>query len=174
MSNISTAKSSLHAELMHVQSGLAYYQSRVEALSAAIHQLDEIGDEDMSGLDIEEISSSNRPAGRRGRRAKGAAGAARKAGRPARAGRVAAQSRKLKGDSRLPSTGGDFIPDLITSQKQSMNELVHAAAEKMPFKVTADEQRQLRARLVAAVGGLLRTGAIRDEGKGRERVYFRD
>lgn len=174
MSNISTAKSSLRAELIHVQSGLAYYQSRVEALSAAIHQLDEIGDEDMGELDMEEISGGNQPAGRRGRRASSVASATRKAGRPARAGRAAAQSRKPKGESRLPSTGGDFIPDLITSQRQTMNELVHAAAAKMPFKVTADELRQLRARLVAAVGGLLRAGAIRDEGKGRARVYFRD
>ncbi len=161
MSNISTAKSSLHAELAHVQSGLAYYQARVEALNAALHQLDEIGDEIDAELDMEEAKPARKArAGRRGRRA----AVAQKAEKPAR---------RSRGASRLPTTGGDFFPDLIGEQKQTMTELLQAAAAQIPFKTNAEEQKQLRSRLVAAVNHMLQAGKIRDEGKGRQRVYFR-
>ncbi|RJG03547.1 hypothetical protein [Noviherbaspirillum sedimenti] len=161
MSNISSAKSSLRAELEHVQSGLAYYQSRVEALNSAIHQLDEIGDEDMLDLEIaEEIPSGKVSTGRRGRRP----GAAKKVTKP---------GRQARGASRLPATGGDFFPNLLTGQKQTMSALLHAAAAQMPFKATPEELTQLRSRLVAAISGMLKSGAISDQGKGRERVYFK-
>lgn len=162
MSNISSAKSSLRAELAHVQSGLAYYQSRVEALSSAIHQLDEIGDEDALDLEIEEkIPGGKVGAGRRGRR-------------PGVVKKVAKPGRQARSASRLPATGGDFFPNLITAQKQTMAELLHAAAAQMPFKATADELTQLRSRLVAAISGMLKSGSISDQGKGRGRVYFKE
>lgn len=161
MSNISSAKSSLHAELAHVQSGLAYYQSRVEALSAALHQLDAIGDESDVDLEVEqEMPLRKGRGGGRGRRA----GMAKKMARPAR---------QARGGSRLPATGGDFFPDLINEQKQSMSDLLHAAAAQLPFKATQEELTQLRSRLVAAVNHMLEAGTIRDEGKGRQRMYFK-
>jgi hypothetical protein len=169
MSNISTAKSSLHAELAHVQSGLAYYQARVEALTAAIDQLETIGDEEDADIGMEEAMHEPKARrGRRGRRAgasRASAGTARKAAK--RAGR---QSR---GASRMPATGGDFFPNLISDQRQSMTDLLHAAAGQLPFKPTDEEMRQLRSRLVASVNQMLKAGKVHDEGKGRERVYFK-
>ncbi|TCS37049.1 hypothetical protein EDC30_105272 [Paucimonas lemoignei] len=173
MSNISTAKSSLSAELAHVQSGLAYYQARVEALTAAIDQLDAIGDEDDADLDLEEVTQQKKS--RRGRKpgkaAASRASAATSAGAAKKTGKRA--GRKGRGETRMPSTGGDFFPNLITEQRQSMTDLLNAAASQLPFKPTAEENRQLRSRLVAAVNQMLKAGKVQDEGKGRARVYFR-
>lgn len=178
MSNISTAKTSLHAELAHVQSGLAYYQARVEALTAAIDQLDAIGDESDTDLDLEEAMDEPKiRRGRRGRRpgagaAAGRSGAAGRAGTIRRAAKPA--GRRGRASGRMPATGGDFFPNLINEQKQSMSDLLHAAAAQLPFKATDEEMTQLRSRLVAAVNQMLKSGKIRDEGKGRARMYFRD
>lgn len=171
MSNISTAKSSLSAELAHVQSGLAYYQARVEALTAAIGQLDAIGDEDDTDLDLEEVTQEKKS--RRGRKPGRAAASRVSAG--AETGKKTGKraGRQSRGTSRMPSTGGDFFPNLITQQRQSMTDLLNAASGLLPFKPTNEETRQLRSRLVAAIGQLLKAGKIQDEGKGRARVYFR-
>ena len=172
MSNITSAKSSLRAELAHVQSGLAYYKARVEALSAAIDQLDSIGDE--GEVDIELGEASHMQKMRRARKSRQggtmvAAGATKAPKEP----KAQKATRQGKAGSRLPSTGGDFFPDLISEQKQSMSELLQAAATQLPFKATAEELTQMRSRLVAAVNHMLQAGKIRDEGKGRERVYFK-
>lgn len=171
MSNISTAKSSLHAELAHVQSGLAYYQARVEALTAAIGQLDAIGDEDDADIDLEEVTQEKKS--RRGRKPGRAAASRASAG--AEGGKKAGKraGRQSRGTGRMPSTGGDFFPNLITEQRQSMTDLLNAAAGQLPFKPTDEETRQLRSRLVAAINQMLKAGKVHDEGKGRARVYFR-
>lgn len=159
MTHISTAKSSLRAELAHVQSGLAYYQARVEALHEAIQKLDEIEEEDEIALEPEGKKST-------GRR-KASAKATSKASVSAR------QPRQGRNKSRLPATGGDFFPALLTEQKQSMAELLRAAVAQLPFKASAEERNQLRARLTSAMIGMLKAGKAHDEGKGRERVYFK-
>lgn len=173
MSNISTAKSSLHAELAHVQSGLAYYQARVEALTAAIDQLDAIGDEDDADIDLEEgLQEKKSRRGRKpGRAAASRASAGAGAGAAKKTGKRA--GRQSRGASRMPSTGGDFFPNLINEQRQSMTDLLNAASAQLPFKPTDEETRQLRSRLVAAINQMLKAGKVQDEGKGRARVYFR-
>jgi hypothetical protein len=172
MSNISTAKSSLHAELAHVQSGLAYYQARVEALTAAIGQLDAIGDEDDADLDLEDVMQEKPRRGRKpGRPAASRAGAGSGAGAAKKTAKR--RGRQSKSASRMPATGGDFFPNLITNQRQSMTDLLNAAAGQMSFNPTDEEKRQLRSRLVAAINQMLKSGKIQDEGKGRARVYFR-
>lgn len=161
MNNIRTAKSSLQAELLHVQSGLAYYQSRVEALTAALHQLDEIEE----GLDERIVQDV--PA------AQGKSKAPRK-GKSAKTAKAAAQpARSAKTTSRLPATGGEFFPSLFTEQQKSLSELLDAAAQQLPFKANADDMKQLRARLVSAINTMLKSGKIRDEGKGRQRTFTR-
>lgn len=159
MSNIHTAKSSLRAELAHLQAGLSYYQSRVEAVASALDQLDAIEEE--TGIDLpEEKSQKKTRQARKGRMPAVARKSARAAGHSAGAG-------------RLPSTGGNFFPDLITSQKQSTAALLRAAAAKLPFKAAADEMVQLRSRMVAALAAMRKAGKIQSEGKGRARTYFR-
>lgn len=169
MSNISTAKSSLHAELAHVQSGLAYYQARVEALSAAIDQLEAIGDEEDVDLGLEEGMHEQKP--RRGR--KPGRAAARRTGAGAARKTAKRAGRQGRAGGRMPATGGDFFPNLISDQRQSMTDLLNAAAGHLPFKPSDEEMRQLRSRLVASVNQMLKSGKIHDEGKGRARVYFR-
>jgi hypothetical protein len=172
MSNITSAKSSLRAELAHVQSGLAYYKARVEALNAAIDQLDSIGDEGQ--VDVEQGEGTHMQKMRRARKSRqGGPAAVAAATKSPKATKVPKAGRQGRAGTRLPSTGGDFFPDLINEQRQSMSDLLHAAATQLPFKATAEELTQLRSRLVAAVNHMLQAGKIRDEGKGRARVYFK-
>lgn len=172
MSNITSAKSSLRAELAHVQSGLAYYKARVEALSAAIDQLDSIGDEGQSDMDMGEATHMQKMRRARKSRQGGATAVAATAKAP-KAQKGPKAGRQSKAGSRLPSTGGDFFPNLINEQRQSMSDLLQAAATQLPFKATAEELTQMRSRLVAAINHMLQAGKIRDEGKGRARVYFK-
>jgi hypothetical protein len=140
-----------------VQAGLSYYQERVEALNDALHKLDDLDEE----ADLELETEPER--GRAKTRGKASRGAAAK---PAKRGR------QPKSASRLPSTGGDFFPDLLSEQKRTASELLKGAMAKLPFKPNAQEKTQLRSRMIAALAAMQKAGKIGSEGKGRQRTYF--
>jgi hypothetical protein len=160
-SNLSAAKSALKAELMHVEAGLAYYQERVEALNDALHQLDTIDEEGEIELEKTEKKQRGRPR------------KAQKAGRPPSVKKEAKRGRQSKSASRLPSTGGDFFPNLVSERKMTAPELLQAAAEQLSFEPNAKELAQLRSRMIAALNGMLQAGQIRSEGERRQRTYFK-
>lgn len=156
MTNLSAAKSALRAELAHVQAGLSYYQERVEALSDALHKLDDLDDQADLDLETEPARGKSKP---RGRPARGAA-------------KADGRGRRANSASRLPSTGGDFFPELISEQRQTASELLKGAMAKLSFKPNAQEKTQLRSRMIAALAAMLKAGKIGSEGKGRQRTYF--
>lgn len=161
MNHLSAAKSALRAEIKHVQAGLSFYQERVEALNEALHQLDALEEVAETELEPADKKKPSRP-----RKAKaGSARAARKA-KP-KVVRGAAVS------GRLPSTGGDFFPGLLSERGQTAPEILQAAAARLHFKLTPEERAQLRNRMVATLNTLLKSGRIGSEGSGRQRVYFR-
>jgi hypothetical protein len=161
-SNLNAAKSALKAELAHVQAGLAYYQERVEALNDALHQLDTIDEE--GDIELEKTEKKQRGRPRKAEKAGGAAQTGKKA---------AKRGRQPKSASRLPSTGGDFFPRLVTDRKQTAPELLQSAAAQLPFTPNAKELSQLRSRMIAALSALLKAGQISSEGERRQRTYFR-
>lgn len=161
MNNLIAAKSALRAELAHVQAGLEYYQERVEALNEALHQLDAI--EDAPEVDLEQPAKKKR--GRPKLSEKKSSSRAEKKTKPR--GRSAAKA------SRLPSTGGDFFPGLLSGNKQTAPEILQAAAQQLPFKLTQEERTQLRGRMIATLAALLKGGKIGSEGRGRQRTYFK-
>lgn len=160
MSNLSTAKSALRAELVHVQAGLAYYQERVETLNDAITQLDAIAEEPEMEAQPAVPARRGRKPGQKAKRAR----TVKKTGKAA--------GRKPRSASRLPATGGDFFPGLLGVQGRSTKDLLDAALGNLSFKPNAGERAQLRSRMVAALNAMLKAGKIGSEGRGRQRTYF--
>ena len=163
MSNLSTAKSALQAEIAHVQAGLAYYQGLFETLNDALHQLDAIEDEEKAGPEQAPKKQRGRP-----RKAQSSRGRKEKSAHTQRRGRPKAGS----SDNRLPSTGGDFFLRLLSDRGQTAPQLLEAATGQLSFKPNAEEVKQLRARMISALMAMMKAGKVRSEGERRQRTYF--
>jgi hypothetical protein len=165
MTNLTSAKSAINAELSHAKKGLAFYQARIDALAHALAQLenvDAVGDAPVRG--------------KRGPKAKMAPVAAqprgRKPGRPPKATK-AKGSRKSNGSAQeLPFTGGDFWPNLITKEPQSAPEILHAAVSRLGYEASKDTIKTLANRQTSALNSLVKSGKIQSEGSGRARRFF--
>ena len=155
MSNLQSAKEALRAELEHAREGLAYYQSRVEALQQTLSSL--------SSLDGKAAQSMEMPT--RGRRRKNAA--SEETAKPAKA----ARSRKSRSD--LPATGKEFWVGLITGEPQSSREILDAAVKSLGITPSGDDLKKLAQRQANALHMLVKAGAIADSGSGRDRRYLR-
>jgi hypothetical protein len=169
MSNLDAAKAAIQAELAQAKQGLAYYQSHVAALESALVQLGNLG----IG------ATTTKPAGaKRGRKpGKVAAAKLAKAGKPAKAGRgrpaKATKGRASKGPNDLPFTGGDYWPDLITSEPQSGSDILRAAIAGLGFEPSADQVKKLTQRMTFVLNSLVKAKKIQDSGSGRERRFFK-
>lgn len=158
MSNLETAKVALEAELAQARKGFAYYQSRIDALGKALQQLLEL--DDATG----KTSKPAAPTGKRGR--KPGKHLIAKAKKKPTSGKVAA-------GNELPSTGGDFWPNLITLQPQSGADILHAAIDGLGFTPTKLQVQKLTNRLTFALHALVKAGKIADSGVGRARRFFK-
>lgn len=153
MSNIKSAREAIQAELDHAREGAAFYQSRVEALEEALAKI----------YHLEAGSVPNgKPTPAAGAAAKG------KRGRPAKkveAGTV--------NDEKLPSTGKNFWPDLITPHPQSAPEILTAAIRSLGLSPSKEQTKKLAQRQASALSLLTKSGAISSSGSGRERRFFK-
>lgn len=158
MSNIKSAKQAIQAELDHAKQGAVFYQSRVEALEEALKK-------------IYDIESSALPNGKPPKTGgpTGAPVARRKPGKPARKARGPAP----RGEEKLPSTGKNFWPDLITAHPQSAPEILTAAIKTLGISPSKEQSKKLAQRQASALSILTKTGAIDSSGSGRERRFFK-
>ncbi len=169
MSNIDAAKAALQAELSQAKQGLAYYQSQVSALEAALSQLGALG------LGV----AAAKPAGaKRGRKPGKAAVKAEKAEKPVKStrGRPAKAKkggRAAKGPNDLPFTGGDYWPDLVSSQPQSASDILNASVAGLAFAPTKEQVKKLAQRMTFVLNSLVKSGKIKDSGSGRGRRFFK-
>ena len=168
MSNLESAKAALDAELSQARQGVAYYQSRIEALTAALAQLDTL----LGGTG--KMAAKPGPKGKRGRKPGKAAtkAAAGKRG-PKKAPAAKAGKRASASGDNLPFTGGDFWPNLVTSEPQSGADILHAAIANLGFTPTKQQVTKLTNRLTFALHALVKSGKIQDSGSGRERRFFK-
>ena len=162
MSNINAAIAALEAELAQAKQGMAYYQSQVVALETALTQLGALG-----------LVGAGKPAGaKRGRKpgkVKLEKTVKAKRGRPAKVkGRRAA-----KGPNDLPFTGGDYWPDLVTSEPQSGSDILKASVAGLGFEPTEEQVKKLSQRMTFVLNSLVKSGKIKDSGSGRSRRFFK-
>jgi len=101
--------------------------------------------------------------------AKAAKPAKARRGRPAKA----TKGRASKGPNDLPFTGGDYWPDLITSEPQSGSDVLRAAIAGLGFEPSADQVKKLTQRMTFVLNSLVKAKKIQDSGSGRERRFFK-
>jgi hypothetical protein len=154
MSNLKSARQAIKAELEHARKGATFYQSRVEALEEALAKIDDVdaGTEKISG---------------RSKAARAEAPAT-----PAKRGRKA-RSQPAGNGAKLPSTGKEFWPNLITEQPQSAKDILNAAVKSLGISPSKEQMKKLSQRQTSALHNLIKTNAIADSGAGRERRFFR-
>ena len=158
MSNIQTAILSIEAEIAHAKSGLAFYASRVEAMEQTLAELSAIGGDSLP------TSSSALP-----EKSAPKAGVASKVKKP----KAAKAPRKAQAGADLPSTGGDYWPNLLSEQPKHAAEIFQSAVDQLGFKPTKEQKQKLKQRMTFALNALVKAGSIKDQGKGRERQFFK-
>ncbi|WP_151636190.1 hypothetical protein [Noviherbaspirillum aerium] len=157
MSNLKSAEQAIQAELDHARQGLAYYQSKVEALEdalAKVHSVQTVLNED-----------GNAPVATKTRRSSAAA--------PKSQGKRRTQPASAGGADKLPSTGKDFWPSLLTDDPQSPAEILSAAIKALGISPSADQTKKLSQRQANALSVMAKSGDISTVGDGRSRRYFR-
>lgn len=159
MSNLSSAKQAIQSELDYAKRGFAFYTSRVDALEQALREIDR--------------ACTGVPAGRHIDTKSGA-----REQRPSNAGLKSGRSRlhadgEPDGAYELPSTGGDFWPDLISSREKSGREILASAIAKLGFTPSSAQIKKLSARMTTALNNLVKANIIKDTGSGRARRFYR-
>jgi len=179
-SNLKSARQAIEAELTHARQGAAYYSARVEALEAALEQLESVEAEgDTSSRATKRAANGAKQAEpRRGRKRRSASGGTP---RGAAAGTARQQNsqkqrtaRASRGTSSLPTTGGDFWLKLVSDEPRSAVDISNAAIEALGIRPDQkDEIQKLKQRVSPALAGLLSAQKIQDTGAGRERRFFK-
>ncbi len=149
MSNLTKARQAILAELHHAEQGAAYYQSRAEALRAALEQLEQ----------------SDNPRALPAQKKSAASAKSAKGSKPA-AGRKASSSRQT-----LPKTSQEFWLSFIDQQPKTAAEIANAAVASLDFAPTAQQAKQLKSRLAPTLQALLKSKRVQDTGSGRDRKY---
>ncbi len=154
VSNLKSAKQAIKAELDHAREGLAFYQSRVEALQEALNTIDSVD-----------------TAGANGRKAPKAAVEAPAAKQPKTRGK--GRPKAVADEEKLPSTGKEFWPNLITAQPRSAPEILRAAIDALGISPSKEQTKKLAQRQASALSILTKSGAVQSSGAGRERRFFK-
>jgi Tfp pilus assembly protein FimV len=166
MSNLKTAKAAIQAELAHTKEGLAFYQSRIDALEKTLAQLASVsaGSSDATAVTIAAPANS----------APNIATA-----KPAKSAKLVKPAKKTKGakesvgGNQLPFTGGDYWTNLVTDQPRSASDILEASVGSLGFTPTKAQIQKLAGRLTFAINALVKTKKIKDSGSGRERRFFK-
>jgi hypothetical protein len=164
MSNLGSAAEALKAELTHAREGLAFYQARIEALEKTLLQLAGIDGGAPNVGTGRGKSSVKVTKGAVGRRAKST-----NSNKPPKF----SKTKKSSAGKKLPFTGGDFWVGLITSQPQSVSDILKAAVSKLGISPSTSEIKKLAGRQTFALNAMVKSKQIQDSGKGRERRFFK-
>ena len=149
MSNLTKARQAILAELRHAEQGAAYYQTRAEALRAALKQLEQ--SENLKVTQTDKKSGALAKAGTGGKRAGGRKGSSSRQG--------------------LPKTSQEFWLSFIGQQPKTAAEIANAAVASLDFTPTPLQSKQLKSRLAPTLQALLKAKKVQDTGSGRDRKY---
>lgn len=152
MANIGSAAQAVKLELLHAREGMAYYTKLVENLEGVLETL----------TTLDSPSTSGRAKSRTAKTAKASGKATSKA---------KATTTKSTRQSKLPATGKDFWPTLLTDTPQPASEIFKAAVNALGIKPSAEERKKLAQRMSNALSVMSKNGDINAEGKHRERLY---
>jgi hypothetical protein len=152
MANLGPAAKAVEQELKHARQGMQYYAKLVENLEGVL--------ETLTTLDTPATGTRTRTRTAAPAKAKGKTADTPKA--------TAAKSTK---QSKLPSTGKDFWPTLLTDTPQPASEVLKAAINALGIKPDADDRKKLTQRMSNALSVMAKNGDIKAEGSARARLY---
>ena len=170
MSNLGSAKAAIEAELSHAKQGLAHYQAQVAALEGALSQLAVIAG--ASDTAITGSVTKKRP-----KAVKAAKAVKGRRGRPPKADKVetvkSKATKRTRGTKELPFTGGDYWPNLVTSEPQSSADILRASVAGLGFEPAPEQVKKLQQRMTFVLNALVKDKKIQDSGSGRARRFFK-
>ncbi|WP_194727069.1 hypothetical protein [Noviherbaspirillum malthae] len=152
MVNIGSAAQAVKLELMHARQGMEYYAKLVENLEGVLETLTTIDSPSTSGQTKSRATKTAKTSGRTTNKAK-------------------ASTTKSTRQSKLPTTGRDFWPTLLTDTPQPASEIFKAAVTALGIKPSAEDRKKLTQRMSNALSVMSKNGEINAEGKHRERLY---
>lgn len=160
MSNMQTATLAIEAEIVHAKNGLAYYAARVKALEQTLAEIRNVGESPAASTQPAKLPKTLRAP---------AAGAGAK--------RLKKSAKKKSGPEKegaeLPSTGGDYWPNLLADQGQHSSAILKSAVDQLGFSPTKTQVKKLAQRMTFALNALVKAKKIQDSGSGRERLFFK-
>lgn len=160
MSNLQTATLAIEAEIVHAKNGLAYYAARVNALEQALAEIKNVKE-----------SSSASPQGAKLPKAPRTPAAVAGVKRLKKTAKK--KSGPVKEGAELPSTGGDYWPNLLSDQGQHSSEVLKSAIDKLGFTPSKTQVKKLAQRMTFALNALVKAKKIQDSGSGRDRLFFK-
>jgi hypothetical protein len=157
MSNMTSVKSALDAEIKHAKEGIAFYSMRIATLEKMIAQLDQLDGgrgktENQSGLGKRAYT----------RKIKGSS-------EPMLDDDIAAISGKA---GKLPATTARFWLSLLSETPISNKEIIKSAITALKIKPNPADLKKLKQRLANAITMMTKDGSMQSEGTGRERRFF--
>jgi hypothetical protein len=154
MATTVSAAKAVQLELQHARQGMMYYSKLVENLEDVLETLSSI-EAPVTGT----RTRRGRPQSTRKAEARTAKATPRKT------------TAKSVSKSKLPSTGKDFWPSLLSDTPQSAAEIYKAAVAALGLRPSTEDKKKLNQRLSNALSVLSKGGAINAEGRGRDRRY---
>lgn len=152
MANIGSAAQAVKLELMHAREGMEYYAKLVENLEGVLETLTTLDSPSTSGRSTSRGTKAGKANGRT-------------------TSKVKATTTKSTRQSKLPSTGKDFWPTLLTDTPQPASEIFKAALNALGVKPSTEDRKKLAQRMSNALSVMSKNGEINAEGKHRERLY---
>jgi hypothetical protein len=159
MSNMTSVKSALDAEIKHAKEGIAFYSMRIATLEKMIAQLDQL---DGSHDDIKSGKAGKSTGKRKYTRST-----------ESLATSVAAVASASKaGGAKLPATTAKFWQSLLSETPISNKDIIKAAIAALKIKPSAADLKKLKQRLANAITIMTKDGSMQSEGTGRARRFF--
>ena len=155
MANTGSAAKAIQLELNQARQGMMYYSKLVESLEDVL--------ETLAAIDAPVTDSRTK---------RGRAAVSRKA-EPKVARTKHKEATMPATKSKLPSTGKDFWPALLTDTPQSASEIFNGAVAALGIRPSTEDKKKLNQRLSNALSVLSKNGDINAEGRGRDRRYTR-
>jgi len=78
-----------------------------------------------------------------------------------------------KGANQLPFTGGEYWPNLVTSDPQSGADILRASVAGLGFEPSPEQVKKLQQRMTFVLNALVKDKKIQDSGSGRARRFFK-
>ena len=144
MSNMSSVRTALQAEMNHAREGVVFFSKRVAVIEAML-------------IDLNALEAGPMPTARKA--TSSTISALEKPGR------------KRQSNGTLPATGTAFWAGLLSDKPVSNVELLDAAIKALNIQPGPDNLKKMKQRLANAITLMTKDGSMKSDGSGRARRF---